>query len=505
LERYRDISNGNPVLVLGATGYVGNRLVPYLLERGHRVRAAARSIEKLRERPFGGHPNVELAAADVFDRETLKNACEGCSVVYYLVHSMNPDESDFSVADRRAAENMVWAAEETGISRIIYLGGLGDESPDLSKHLRSRAEVGNILQSGKVPVTYLRAAMIIGSGSASFEILRYLVDRLPLMIMPRWVDTKSQPIAISNVLRYLAGCLEVPDTIGRTFDIGGPDILTYHELMEIYAEEARLPKRFIITVPVLTPRLSSYWIHLVTPIPAALARPLAEGLKNKTVCREDAIRELIPQELLNCRNAIKRSLAYSHYDLTDKPDERTSPGHPPEGTYPGDPSWAGGTRFRDNQRIIIEGTPEDVWVPIQRIGGKSGWYFANHLWRLRGFIDRLIGGAGFSRGRSNDVTLATGDTIDCWRVMSVVPKRELRLAAEMILPGCAALEFRIIRLGEGRTELEQKSWFVPRGQAGILYWYLLYPFHRLIFKGMLQGIARYSKKRVVIGPEFIGD
>jgi uncharacterized protein YbjT (DUF2867 family) len=312
-----------------------------------------------------------MVAADVFDRESLKKACEGCSDVFYLVHSMNPDERDFSDADRRAAENMVREAEHAGMSRIIYLGGLGDESPDLSRHLRSRAEVGNILLSGKVPVTYFRAAMIIGSGSASFEILRYLVDRLPLIITPRWVETESQPIAISNVITYLVGCLEVPGTKGRTFDIGGPDILTYHKLMEIYAEEANLSKRVIIPVPVISPRLSSYWIHLVTPVPAALARPLAEGLKNTTVCREDTIRELISQDLLTCRSAIRISLTYSHYDMTDKPDDDAASNLPPEGTYPGDPGWAGGSKFRDNQRIIIQGNPGDVWRPIKRIGGKS--------------------------------------------------------------------------------------------------------------------------------------
>lgn len=442
MERYRDISNGKPVLVLGATGYVGNRLVPYLLERGHRVRAAARSIERLRNRPFGGNPHVELVAADVFDRDTLKKACEGCSVVYYLVHSMNPNESDFSDADRRAAENMVWAGEKAGIDRIIYLGGLGDESPDLSKHLRSRAEVGNILQSGKVPVTYLRAAMIIGSGSASFEILRYLVDRLPVMITPRWVSTKSQPIAISNVITYLAGCMEVSGSESRVFDIGGPDILTYRELMEIYAQEAKLPKRLIIPVPVLTPRLSSYWIHLVTPVPAALARPLAEGLKNRTVCRENTIRELIPQTLIGCRAAINKSIAHSHSNLKNKPSGGTTPNYPPEGTYPGDPKWAGGTRFHDHQRIIFEGSPEDIWPVIERIGGKSGWYCADWPWPLSGIIDRIIGGAGFTRGQHNDFALDAVNTIDCWRVMSAAPGRELQLAAEMFFPGWAVLDFQ---------------------------------------------------------------
>lgn len=502
MEKGNQNNRDKAVLVLGATGYVGNRLVLFLAKRGYRVRAAARSIDRLSERPFASHPGVELAAADVFDRESLEKACRGCGAVYYLVHSMNPEAGDFSDADRRAAENMVRAAEKAGVDRIIYLGGLGDESPDLSTHLRSRAEVGKILQSGNVPVTYLRAAMIIGSGSASFEILRYLVDRLPLMITPRWVSTQSQPIAVSNVLTYLAGCLENPETKGRTFDIGGPDILTYHELMEIYAQEAKLPRRFIIPVPVLTPRLSSYWIHLVTPVPAALARPLAEGLKNPTICREETIRKLIPQSLLTCRSAIRKSLAFSHHDLRSGEDEDFPPDFPAEGTHPGDPAWAGGTRFHDYQRIVIEGNPEDIWDPVERIGGRSGWYYANWFWRFRGLIDRMIGGAGLSRGRKSETTLKRGDSIDFWTVAAIDPRRELRLVAEMILPGCAMLDFSIKQLGPETTELQQRSWFVPSGQAGILYWYLLYPFHRIIFSGMLREIARRSEKAVVRGPEF---
>jgi uncharacterized protein YbjT (DUF2867 family) len=293
------------VLVLGATGYVGNLLIPHLLESGHTVRASGRSERKLKELPIVDRHGLETAVTDVFDMDSLLRACEGCTTAYYLVHSMNPQQRDFMDADRKAAENMVWAAEKTGLERMIYLGGLGDEDSDLSKHLKSRAEVGSILQSSSVPLTYLRAAMIIGRGSASFEILRHLVKRLPIMITPRWVSTESQPIAIRNVLEYLSGCLENRETMDKTFDIGGPDILSYRHLMEIYAEEAGLRKRFVIPVPVLTPRLSSYWIHLVTPISASLAKPLAEGLKNRVICRNDRIKRFIPLNLLNCREAIR--------------------------------------------------------------------------------------------------------------------------------------------------------------------------------------------------------
>lgn len=268
-----------PVLVTGATGYVGGRLIPKLVEQGFKVRAMGRSLTKLKSRPWAGMPNIEFISGDVFDAKSLKQAVKGCWAAYYLVHSMLPGQKDFQNADRLGAENMRNAASEAGVERLIYLGGLGEDDESLSKHLKSRIEVAQILKTGKVPVTILRAAMIIGSGSASFEILRYLVDRLPIMITPRWLETPNQPIAIRNVITYLAGCLEHEETAGETYDIGGSEVLTYRQLMEIYAEEAKLPKRFVIPVPVLTPRLSSYWIHLVTPVPASIARPLAEGLK----------------------------------------------------------------------------------------------------------------------------------------------------------------------------------------------------------------------------------
>jgi uncharacterized protein YbjT (DUF2867 family) len=332
------------VLIMGATGYVGKRLVAHLCGRGFRVRAAGRSRRRLAQLlDWLAWEGVDIAQADVFDADSLRRACEGCCCAFYLVHSMNPRQRDFMHADRKAAGNMARAAESAGLERIIYLGGLGDEGPDLSRHLRSRAEVGEVLGSGRVPLTFLRAAMIIGSGSASFEILHHLVDRLPVMITPRWVRTESQPIAISNVLRYLRGCLERPETIGGTFDIGGPEIVTYRRLMEIYAEEAGLLRRLVLPVPVLTPRLSAYWIHLVTPVPAALARPLAEGLKNRAVCRNDEIRRLIPQDLLSCREAIRRALRRCGR-FGDLPAGEFPVLPPPESSYPGDHRWSEGIR-----------------------------------------------------------------------------------------------------------------------------------------------------------------
>ena len=325
------------VLVLGASGYVGSRIIPRLLATGYRVRASSRSLASLNKRVWAQHPQVEVVPADVLELSSLQQVCSGCDAVYYLIHSMDPSHKDFVQADRQAAQNLVRAAKEQGLKRIIYLGGLGGDKEQLSKHLRSRVEVGEILQSGTVPATILRAAVILGAGSASFEILRYLVDRLPVMITPRWVHTESQPIAIRNVLNYLTGCLECEEASGHVFDIGGPEILSYRELMNLFAEEEGHRRRWIIPVPVLTPKLSSYWISFVTPIPASLARPLAEGLKNRVVCQDNQIRRVVPQTLISCRDAIRYALGSA-----PAPEEevRCLAGiPPPEHRYPGDPPW----------------------------------------------------------------------------------------------------------------------------------------------------------------------
>ncbi len=296
-------------LVLGASGYIGQRLVAALLAQGVSVRAAGRSLVRLKGFAWSADPAVEFCEVDVLNESQILNAMDGCPIVYYLVHSMNSQQKDFVQADRLAAQRIVRAAENKGVQRIIYLGGLGDKQAKLSKHLRSRLEVAEILVSGKVPVTTLRAAMIIGKGSSSFEIMRYLVERLPLMVTPAWVSTESQPIAVENVLNYLTGCLSSPQTIGQSLDIGGPDILSYRKLMELYAEEKGISRRLIIPVPILSPTLSSHWIQFITPYPAYIARPLAEGLKNRVVCQDYRIRDWIPQKLLTCREAIRRALA----------------------------------------------------------------------------------------------------------------------------------------------------------------------------------------------------
>jgi len=461
-----------------------------------------RSLSKLACRPWAFHPSVELAEADMMERESLARAASGCWAAFYLVHSMNPKyQKRFAEADRRAARNMAEAAALAGVGRIIYLGGLGLDEPSLSEHLKSRTEVARILQSGSVPTTFLRAAVILGSGGASFEMLRYLVERLPVMTTPAWVRTPCQPIAIRNVLGYLQGCLEHEETVGQTFDIGGPDILTYQELMEIYAQEARLPKRWIISVPFLTPHLSSYWVHLLTPVPSTIARPLIEGLKNPVVCQENRIRSIIPQKLLSCREAIRLALQRVAQQRVDTCWSDAGAPDVPEWITCGDAPYAGGTVLECGYRTVLEAGADQVWETIQGIGGQRGWFFADRLWTLRGAVDRLLGGVGLRRGRRHPTEIRVGDALDFWRVLEVEAPQRLQLLAEMKLPGEAVLEFRLHPLSSGRTELQQLSRFLPKGLYGILYWYSTYPLHQWIFKGMLQGIARAVGKPILEGPD----
>ena len=488
------------VAVLGATGYIGARLVPKLLESGFKVRAIGRNLNKLKGRRWSSHAGVETAFGDVFDTESLERAVSGCQVVYYLVHSMNRDVGDFAEADRIAARNIVAASAKADVGRIIYLAGLGEEHGELSHHLKSRREVEQILRSGNVPVTTLRAAMIIGSGSASFEILRYLVERLPVMVTPRWIFTECQPIAVRNVLHYLVACLDCPETVGETYDIGTEEVVTYCDLMRIYAEEAGLTKRLIIPVPVLTPRLSSYWIHLVTPVPAALARPLAEGLRNPVLCKDNRIRALIPQNLLDCRQAIRFALEKSRLQQVETSWTDAGAVAPLEWSTEQDPDWAGGTIFKDDRRMLVKAAAEKLWPAVIGIGGKTGWYYADWLWHLRGWMDRLVGGPGLGRGRRDPAEVQAGDALDFWRVLVVDPGHRLKLVAEMKLPGEAVLELILTECFDGTTEVRQCARYKPRGLLGLLYWYSVLPFHRLVFVGMLKGIAKASGVEIITGP-----
>ncbi|MEB3206430.1 MAG: SDR family oxidoreductase [Vampirovibrionales bacterium] len=494
------------IAVVGATGYVGGRLVPLLLSAGYRVRAIGRSRIKLQSRPWSTSPLIELTQADVLNKKAFENALQGCDIAYYLVHSMSPETHDFESTDRQAAENFRDAAEKAGLQRIIYLGGLGEDSPVLSKHLRSRAEVGKVLQDSFIPVTVLRAAMIIGSGSASFEILRYLVDRLPVMITPRWVRVACQPIAIRNVLGYLIGCLECPETTGQVFDIGGSDILTYRQLMDIYAEEAHLAKRWIISIPVFTPHLSALWIHLITPICSSLAIPLTEGLKTPVICQNNRIRDLIPQDLISCRKAIRLALDCLRTGKIETHWSDAGKLPSPEEVYPGDPKWSGGLVFTDRKKLCIAATPEAIWPTVIRLGGNTGYYYGNWLWRLRSVLDILFGGCGLRRGRRHPTELRIGDALDFWRVLDVRQETNqcrLHLIAEMKLPGKALLTFDIVTLPPEKvpspfrqkakthpvSQITQTATFVPKGLPGIFYWYLVMPLHYFVFTGMLRGIA----------------
>jgi len=490
------------VLVLGATGYMGGRLVPRLLDLGYRVRAGVRSPAKLACRPYGNHPRLEIVRADLLDYSTVFEAMRGCRAAYYLVHSMQSGGKDFARADQEAARNAARAAEEAGLERIIYLGGLGEEQDTLSEHLHSRREVGRILEQGRVPLTQLRAAVILGAGSASFELIRYLVERLPVMIAPRWVHTESQPIAASNVLTYLERCLEVEATAGQSFDICGPDILTYGDLFRLYAEVANLPRRPILPVPLLTPKLSAYWVHFVTPVPASIASPLIEGLRNRVVCGDNRIRELIPQHLLTCREAMTSALKRIREVDVETCWSDAGPLAPPEWIRCDDASYAGGTVLSCDHRVVLRAKPQDIWEHILAVGGENGWLYANWLWHLRGWMDRLVGGPGLRRGRRDPKQVQIGDALDFWRVLVVEPPSRLKLLAEMRFPGEAYLEFQLRPAGEeGLVEVRQLSKFLPHGAFGIAYWYALAPAHRLIFRGLLRKLAQRTGREIVQGPE----
>ena len=475
------------VLVTGATGYIGGRLVPRLLATGRRVRCLVRDPGKFEGRDWTGHPALELVRGDAGDAASLDRALRGCSAAYYLIHSMVAAGEDYQQRDRELAHAFGAAAARAGLAQIVYLGGLGETGPGLSRHLNSRHEVADALASGPVPVTVLRAAMIIGSGSASFEILRYLVERLPVMITPRWVTTDAQPIAVRDALHYLVACLDTPATRGQTLDIGGPDVLSYRETMRLMAAARGLPRRLILPVPVLTPRLSSLWIHLVTPADHRIARPLAEGLRNRVVCRDDRAQQLMPAPLLTVDEAIRAALGNS-----EAGDPETS--WLDAGPLPGDPDWTGGTVYLDERDRLVQASPEAVYAVITRIGGPGGWYAAQWLWRVRGLLDRLLGGPGLSRGRRHPDRLAYGDVLDFWRVTGLEPGRSVALRAEMRLPGEASLEFR---LEDGPTPgtcvLRQQARFKPRGLLGLLYWWAVTPFHGPVFRGMVAAIARRAE------------
>jgi len=476
------------ILLTGATGYVGGRLLLALESRGERVRCLARRPEALAQKVA---PTTEVVAGDVLDRSSLDAALHGVETAFYLVHSMG-SKGSFEQKDRRAAESFGAAARQAGVRRIIYLGGLGRGDEELSSHLRSRQEVGEVLRRCGVPVIELRASIVIGSGSLSFEMIRALVERLPVMVTPRWVKVPAQPIAIDDLLGYLVAALDLPTSESRVFEIGGADRMSYAEIMRVYARQ-RGKRLWMLPVPVLTPYLSSLWLGLVTPLYARVGRKLIESIVHPTVVQDDVALRTFAVRPVGVEEAVRRTLAGEEreFEATRWSDALSSSGEPQ--------SWGGvqfGTRRVDSRTILVDVPPETAFGPIERIGGETGWYAWNWLWRLRGFLDLLVGGVGMRRGRPSATTLHVGDALDFWRVETLEPNRRLRLLAEMKLPGRAWLELEVepVEGDPERSRLRQTAIFDPVGLSGRAYWYGLYPVHELVFRGMLRGIARAARR-----------
>jgi uncharacterized protein YbjT (DUF2867 family) len=469
------------MLLTGATGYIGGRLLKMLETRGHRVRCLARQPEYLSDRVGAA---TEVVAGDVLDPASLDRCMSGVDTAYYLVHSMQRGR-DFAEKDRQAARNFGAAAHAAGVRRIVYLGGLGDDRQELSANLRSRHEVGDALRAAGVPVVEFRASIILGSGSLSFELIRALVERLPVMITPRWVGVVAQPIAITDVLEYLLAALNLPEGGHRTFEIGGADRVSYGDIMREYARQRGL-KRLMIPVPVLTPRLSSLWLGLVTPLYARVGRILVDSMRHETVVRDRSALEVFPLRPPGIREAIAAALRNEDREFAQSrwSDSLGS-------ANPGR-DWGGarfGNRIVDTRTVAVAAAPEAAFAPIESIGGSTGWYFGNALWRLRGALDLLAGGVGLRRGRRVAEHLRPGDVVDCWRVESVEPPRHLRLVAEMRLPGRAWLAFDVQPARDGAM-IRQTATFDPVGFWGLAYWYALYPVHELVFRGMIRELGR---------------
>jgi uncharacterized protein YbjT (DUF2867 family) len=472
------------VFVAGATGYIGRHLIPTLLAAGHQVRALVRDAH----RAASALPTtVELIAGDVLLPGAYATALSGVDAAYYLIHSMDHDDFSFEERDRAAARTFAQAAAAAGVPRIIYLGGLGDEHTRLSAHLRSRQEVGAILADAGVPVTEFRAAVIIGAGSTSFEMLRELTERLPVMLCPRWVTSPIQPIAVDDVLAYLVRCLDVPATAGRVLEIGGPEVMTYQQMMQRFAQQRGL-RRLIMRVPVLTPRLSSYWVDIVTSVPASVARPLIEGLRSPVVVRRAAAQHLLPIDLTPFDQAVQRALAEERPGSHELPllwlrrlPRRVR-------SVLRDRVWPPVLTDQEVQRA--DAPPTAVYAELARIGGPNGWYYMDWSWRLRGALDLRLGGPGLDRLTPLPPELRAGERRDVWRVLEVEPGRRVRMRALMRLPGEAELEWTVAPREHGGSVLYQTARFRPHGPAGRLYWYVLLPAHRLVFRGMARAVAQ---------------
>ena len=473
------------ILLTGATGYVGGRLLPRLLDAGFRVRCMARQPERL---SHFTHPHLEVVEANLFNYASLVSALRNVNVAYYLAHSLGL-ATDFEIKEQECAVNFARACHESHVKRIIYLGGLGSGDA-LSPHLRTRHEVGHIFKNSGVQTIEFRASIIIGSGSLSFEMVRALVDRLPVMITPRWVSAKAQPIAIEDILDYLLGAIDLEIDESKVFEIGGPDIVSYLDIMREYAKHREL-RRLMIPIPLLTPYLSSLWLGLVTPLYARVGRKLIDSIRSDTLVQDNSASKVFPFKPRGFREAIDRAIknedaAYARTRWSDAYSAGRENRQLDNVHY--------GSRLIDSRSMTIKCTPEQAFAPLLSIGGKNGWYYANWAWQVRGFIDLLVGGIGVRRGHSHPERIAVGDAIDFWRVEAVEPNRLLRLRAEMKLPGRAWLQFEIDEKSVGVSKIQQTAIFDPHGLSGLLYWYGLYPIHLLIFGGMLRGIAERALK-----------
>lgn len=485
------------VLVTGATGYVGGRLVPRLLEAGYTVRVLVRSLDRLADVPWVGQ--VEVVQGDLLDAASLAAGFDGVDAAYYLVHSMNTASasSSFESLEDTSAKNFATAAKTAGVKRIIYLGGLHPASGELSRHLASRKAVGEILLASGVPTIVFQAGVVIGSGSASFEMIRHLTEVLPYMPAPKWVRNWIQPIAIRDVLYYLVQAIEVDPKLNRTFDIGGPSILRYGQMMNGYAVEAGLPQRAIAALPVLTPWLASQWVNLVTPIPRRLAVPIIESLQHDCVVQEHDIDAVIPQPeggLTSYRKSVRLALEKMREHEVETSWKNASVLGAPSDRLPSDPEWSGHTVFLDERERTSTASSDAVWRVIEGIGGDRGWYSFPLAWAIRGWLDKLVGGVGLRRGRRDPERLQRGEALDFWRVEEIDRGNFLRLRAEMKLPGLAWLEMSVEPLPSGRSLYRQRAVFFPSGLSGRLYWFSILPLHGIIFSGMANRITSAAEK-----------
>ena len=472
------------ILLTGGTGYVGGRLLPLLEQSEYPLRCLVRHPDYLKGTV---QPSTEVAKGDVLDPSSLRNALTGVHTAFYLVHSMS-SAGQFEEEDRIGAQNFAQAAKQAGVQRIIYLGGLGDCDDQLSAHLRSRHEVGELLKESHCQVIEMRASIIIGSGSLSFELVRSLVERLPVMICPKWVQTVTQPIGIEDLLAYLMAALRWKKQQSQIFEIGGPQTATYGELMQEYASQRGL-RRWLISVPVLTPRLSSLWLGLITPVYARIGRKLIESMRNPTLIRNHTALDEFDVKPRPMSAAIARAIINEDHEISETRWSDAFSSAAPR------PAWGGavfGNRIIDSREVQVEVPPEKAFAPVRRIGGTEGWYFGNFLWTLRGWIDLLIGGIGQRRGRRDPQQLRTGDVLDWWRVEKYQPDHLLRLTAEMKVPGRAWLEFEVNPTSSGST-IRQTAIFDPLGLSGWLYWYTLYPLHAIIFRRMLRRIGHLAE------------